>query len=118
MDRPAYPWTCFVRMRFDGVLGRVSVENAIHDMLIRHPLLRSVVKKSWRSHDWLPVDDPLVRVHWRVGKTGGPMPAAEHLDLPGDRLADLRRARRFVRRPDRAMASRLLRRRGIVLFCG
>lgn len=80
-DRPAYPWTIFVRGHFDGVLDRTAVENALHVALQRHPLLRSVVTRNGRRHYWNPVDGAQIEVHWQQGQTGGPLPPAQYLDL-------------------------------------
>ena len=38
-DRPAYPWSCFVRLRFSGCLDRAAFESAVRTVLARHPLV-------------------------------------------------------------------------------
>jgi len=81
-DRPAYPWSCFVRFRFDGQLDRGAFETAVGRVLQRHPLLRAKARMRGRNHvDWVVQDDPQPVLQWETGPVGGPFPPATHLDL-------------------------------------
>ncbi|MCY2991166.1 MAG: chromosome condensation protein [Planctomycetota bacterium] len=81
-DRPAYPWCCFVRMRFAGQLERTALEAALRTTLQRHPLLSSIVQKRGRKRlVWVAVTNPEPRIEWQSGPTGGHFPPASHLDL-------------------------------------
>ncbi|HSW02693.1 MAG TPA: hypothetical protein VLI39_21195 [Sedimentisphaerales bacterium] len=81
-DRPAYPWSCFARFRFDGQLDRGAFETAVGRVLQRHPLLRAKARMRGRNHvDWVVEDDPQPILQWEAGPVGGPFPHATHLDL-------------------------------------
>ena len=45
-DRPAYPWSCFVRLRFSGCLDRAAFEAAVRTVLARHPLFAAKVETA------------------------------------------------------------------------
>lgn len=81
-DRPAYPWSCFIRLRFTGQLDRVAFEEAVHRVLKRHPLFCATARIRGRTHlQWIPVDDPQPPITWASGPVGGSFPAAAPLDL-------------------------------------
>lgn len=80
-DRPAYPWSCFNRLRFRGQLDRAKFEQVVRAILQRHPLLRAKARMRGRTHlEWI-VDAPRPIVAWQEGPVGGSFPAATHLDL-------------------------------------
>jgi len=81
-DRPAYPWSCFMRLRFSGCLTRDVVERATEKALDRHPLLRAkVALRRLRRPQWVDVKDPRPVIHWQTGEPQDELPAARHLDL-------------------------------------
>lgn len=81
-DRPAYPWSCFVRMRFSGCLDRAAFESAVRTVLARHPLLTAKVETLGRGRlRWYTVDDPAPAIKWESAPVGGPLPPATRLDL-------------------------------------
>jgi hypothetical protein len=81
-DRPAYPWSCFVRLRFSGCLDRAAFESAVRTVVARHPLLASKIEKTWRGRlRWSSVDDPAPVITWESAPVGGPLPPATRLDL-------------------------------------
>jgi len=81
-DRPAYPWSCFIRLHFSGPLDRRAFENAVRTVLPRHPLFCAKARMRSRTHvEWVVQDDPQPIIRWESGPLGGPFPAATHLDL-------------------------------------
>jgi len=81
-DRPAFPWSCFARFRFDGQFDRGAFEAAVRQVLRRHPLLRAKARMRGRTHiDWVVQDDPQPIMRWESGPVGGRFPPATHLDL-------------------------------------
>lgn len=51
-DCPAYPASCFVRLRFQGRLQPDEFESAAKTTIARHPLLHSTVEKLGQKHVW------------------------------------------------------------------
>lgn len=81
-DRPAYPYNCFGRLRFDGILNRAAFESAAAVVLKRHPMLYSKVERTGGSRlQWVPVEHPQPAIKWKRGRTGGSFPLAARLDL-------------------------------------
>ncbi len=81
-DRPAYPWSCFVRLRFSGCLDRKAFESAVRTVLARHPLLAAKVETAGRGRlRWSAVEDPAPAIKWESAPIGGPFPPATRLDL-------------------------------------
>ncbi len=81
-DRPAYPWSCFLRLRFSGQLDRDAFESAVTMALDRHPLLRSKIKKRRFGRLWWEVvDHPQPFIQWRNGPLEDGFPTATHLSL-------------------------------------
>jgi NRPS condensation-like uncharacterized protein len=81
-DRPAYPWSCFVRLRFSGNLDRAAFESAVCTVLARHPLLASKIETTWRGRlRWSAVDEPSPVIKWESASVGGPLPPATRLDI-------------------------------------
>lgn len=81
-DRPAYPWSCFIRLHFTGQLDRAAFETAAREALKRHPLFRAKARMRGRTHlEWLIQDDPQPIITWQSGAMGGPFPAVTSVDL-------------------------------------
>jgi hypothetical protein len=81
-DRPAYPWSCFIRLHLTGQLDRAAFEKAVHMVLKRHPLFSAKARFRGRMHlEWVVEDDPQPIVTWRSGTPGGPFPPATSIDL-------------------------------------
>jgi len=81
-DRPAYPWSCFLRFRFSGQLDRDAFESAVTVALDRHPLLRSKIKKRRFGRLWWEVvDQAQPSIRWRTGSAEDGFPTATHLSL-------------------------------------
>lgn len=81
-DRPAYPWTCFIRLRLSGVPDRAALESALHRVLKRHPLLRSTIQTRGRRRPlWVEAESPQPEVRWMEGPTAGAIPPTLPLDL-------------------------------------
>lgn len=80
-DRPAYPWSCFIRLQLTGRLNREALDSALRRALERHVLLRSRIEQRGRRLHWVAVDNPQPHVTWITGPTGKDMPTATHLDL-------------------------------------
>jgi NRPS condensation-like uncharacterized protein len=81
-DRPAYPWSCFIYLKFSGVLDQKAFEAAVNAVIARHPLFSAKVdKKPWRRMRWAGVDIPQPRVKWELSPIDENIPPAERLDL-------------------------------------
>ncbi|MEQ8789132.1 MAG: chromosome condensation protein [Pirellulaceae bacterium] len=80
-DRRAYPWSCFVRLRFSGRIEQPSLEQAIRDVMPRHPLLCAKVVTRGRREYWQAVDDPMPEIVWIDGAPGQDYPRTGHQDL-------------------------------------
>src|SRR3972149_4875148 len=81
-DRPAYPWSCFVRLRFLGCLDRAAFQSAVRTVLARHVLLAAKVETSSRGRlRWSTMEDPAPVIKGETASVGGPLPPATHLDL-------------------------------------
>ncbi|MEN6336275.1 MAG: chromosome condensation protein [Phycisphaerales bacterium] len=81
-DRPAYPWSCFIRLHFTGQLDRAAFETAACRVLRRHPLFCAKARMRGRMHlEWVVQDDPQPTVTWQSGAVGGAFPAATSVDL-------------------------------------
>jgi hypothetical protein len=89
-DRPAYPMTGVVRLRFSGFLDCGALEAALATVVQRHPLLRATVRRTrwgrpkWVDHpDWRPV------IQWQAEANPYGFPNAGYMDLtqePGTRV--------------------------------
>jgi len=81
-DRPAYPWSCFIRLRFSGCLDRTAFETAVKATLARHPMLTAMLHTVGRGRlQWSVVENPVPIIVWEALPVGGPLPPATHLDL-------------------------------------
>ena len=71
-DRPAYPWSFFVRLGLTGCADRQAAEKALRHCVARHPLLSSIARQQ-RDGSWIwqrvPHPQPVVR--WTTGTGGG-----------------------------------------------
>jgi NRPS condensation-like uncharacterized protein len=80
-DRPAYPWSCFVRMEFSGRLDRAAFEKTVRVLLERHPMLASKVANGGGRLHWSAVENPAPIIRWETAPVGDRLPPASHLDL-------------------------------------
>jgi hypothetical protein len=81
-DRPAYPCSCFIRLRFAGCLDQAAFETAVRAVLARHPLLSAKVEVVGRRRlQWSVVEDPAPVMTWEASPVGGTLPPATHLDV-------------------------------------
>jgi hypothetical protein len=71
---------CFMRFRFAGGLVRATFEAAVKSALLRHPLLKSIVKIGWRP-SWFTLSMSQLNIAWQRGACGGPLPHATRLDI-------------------------------------
>jgi hypothetical protein len=78
-DSPAYPATCFLRLRFHGRLDRSAFEAAARIIVSRHPLLRATIRKNSGRYRWR-VGDVETDITWVEGDQS-PNPAIDHIDL-------------------------------------
>jgi NRPS condensation-like uncharacterized protein len=63
-DRPAYPWSFFVRLDFIGRTDQAAAELALKASLARHPLLTSIVQREGKTLVWEPVQNVAPAVRW------------------------------------------------------
>jgi hypothetical protein len=81
-DRPAYPCSCFARLRFSGCLDRAAFQAAVRTVVSRHPLFAAKIEADRRGRlRWAGVEDPQPRIEWESAPTGGPIPRGTRLDL-------------------------------------
>jgi hypothetical protein len=81
-DRPAYPCSSFVRLRFSGCLDRAAFQRAVDTALSRHPLLTAKVEIAGRRRlRWSLVENPAPVIVWEERPLDGRLPPATHLDL-------------------------------------
>jgi len=81
-DRPGYPWSCFIPLRFSGKLQPSMLEEALRMVLPRHPLLRSKVEQRGKRFFWVEDETAMPEIQWIEGAPGGnELPSATHLDL-------------------------------------
>jgi NRPS condensation-like uncharacterized protein len=80
-DRPAYPWTFFVRLGFAGCVDRRSAETALCHSIARHPLLSSIVWRRPGGWAWQRVEQPHPAVQWNTGDADDHYVKATRLDL-------------------------------------
>jgi hypothetical protein len=69
-DRPAYPWSFFVRLGFAGCLDRQIAETALCRSVAQHPLLSSIVRQRPGGWGWQRVEQPHPAVQWNTGGAG------------------------------------------------
>ena len=81
-DRPGYSWSVFFRLRFSKRLNEAAVRAAVLAVLPRHPLLCSLVRRTFLGGgQWIEAENktPLFESVPRVD--GREYPPAKHLDL-------------------------------------
>lgn len=79
-DSKAYPYTCFMRMQFEGRVNQAALELAARQALARHPLLSATIDESGRCPYWELEDEPTPQIKWREGEVDAPFPTAGFLD--------------------------------------
>lgn len=81
-DRPGYPWSCFIPLRFHGRLQANLLDEALRTVLPRHPLLRSKIEQRGKRFFWGLDESAMPEIQWTEGVPGGnDLPPATHLDL-------------------------------------
>jgi hypothetical protein len=89
-DRPEYPMTFALRLRFLGTIDRQSFEEAVEETVARHPLLRALVDRSIRQRPcWVSAGPIATPVDWLDPAAPYSCPRGEAIDLarePGLRL--------------------------------
>jgi hypothetical protein len=79
-DRPAYPVSTFLRLRFEGRFDRAALDEALSVGLSRHPLLAATVRPFRRHAAWVAAD-PLPRVCWLATPPTESLPPLPPLDV-------------------------------------
>ena len=81
-DRPAYPFSVYLRLRFTGQLNRGAFEAAMGRAISRHPLLRSRIEIHGRRCHWVTADEQPV-LEWMETTDGlcDEFPPCKHLNL-------------------------------------
>jgi hypothetical protein len=77
-DRPAFPMCFFIEIGATGELDQAAFREALQAALQRHPLLQSVMRRSWRGLVWQP--GPAPRVDWNP-VDDWPAPADRFLNI-------------------------------------
>ncbi len=89
-DRPDYPMTFAIQVRFQGKADRRSFEQAVQQAVARHPLLRATVRNRWGKRPvWQPALSPPPWIDWSDHDTPIDPRAARRIDLchqPGFRV--------------------------------
>lgn len=81
-DRPDYPMTGFVRLRFSQRLDLCAMGAAVQATLTRHPLLRSKVRRDARDRlCWEQVSTDSIPLRQWSADSQTEYPAAEYVDL-------------------------------------
>ncbi len=80
-DRPAYPMTLFVRLRFRGELDRRALTAALTATVARHPLQTCVVQRGRRGRRFWQAKQIEPAMHWSEGPLTGGLPSAPHINL-------------------------------------
>lgn len=84
-DRPAYPWSFFVRLGCAGRADRQAVVTALRNSVARHPLLSATVQRRGNGGwFWQQVAEPQPQVLWADGIGKRAYAAATHLDLSAE----------------------------------
>ena len=89
-DRPAFPMTGIVRLRFSGFLEKAAWEATVNTATERHALLRTTVQQQkGRRLYWIDQPDWRPKVHWHAPANAWGFPSAGYIDLkqqPGTRF--------------------------------
>lgn len=81
-DRPAYPWSFFVRLDFSGRAERTVTETALSRCAARHPLLASrAARQATGAWMWRPVEQPRPVVRWSTDGIEPTFGSATRLDI-------------------------------------
>jgi hypothetical protein len=84
-DRPAYPMTFFLRLRFTGNFERSRFHDALSVASIEHPLLRANVHGAATGITsqlaWVDASDKELSVRWDTGHPTVFLPKAMRIDL-------------------------------------
>ncbi len=80
-DRPAYPWSFYVKLHFAGVIDRAAFERAVEVVSRRHVLLCSLVQIRGKRLYFVPQRDALPQIDWRDESPGEQLPSTTHLDI-------------------------------------
>ena len=80
-DRPDYPTTCPLEMRFSGQLQREPFLNALREVIARHPLLAARVADGPNGPQWVPSGQSEPAFDWADESIAIDPPGGEYLDL-------------------------------------
>lgn len=80
-DRPSYPWSFFLRLRFRGEADRQAVELALARAVARHPLLRAIACQRPGGWRWLVRDETQTAVYWNTNAIDDQDFDAQYLDV-------------------------------------
>ena len=80
-DRPAYPWSFFVRLRFEGVIERAAFERAVETVVGRHVLLHSVVQQHGKRLYFVPQAGTSPQMIWLDEAPCDQLPESSYLDI-------------------------------------
>lgn len=79
-DSKGYPYTCFIRLRFDGRINKLAFDAAARRTLARHPLLGAKIDTSQWCPYWLLEDHPTPDIVWRNRQVTAQFPELGFLD--------------------------------------
>lgn len=80
-DCTAYPYTCFIRLRFQGCLQRDAIEKAAAQAAERHPMLTASIDPVSRRPRWSIDVRHSPAIDWRTDSITDDFPAASYLEL-------------------------------------
>jgi hypothetical protein len=81
-DRPKYPMSMIVRLRFAGQLDRRATTEALETVIARHPLLRAKVRKTQSGRlEWTTAADRAAEISWIEDPGDDRLPAMQPIDL-------------------------------------
>ena len=80
-DRPAYPWSFFVRLKFEGVIDRPTLGKALAKIIQRHPLLQSTVIQKGKRLFFVRQKDAVPEVVWSKDPPSEQLPHSRYLDI-------------------------------------
>ncbi|MBP86288.1 MAG: chromosome condensation protein [Planctomycetaceae bacterium] len=80
-DCAAYPYTCFIRLRFAGCLRRDEFEDAAAQAAERHPMLLASIEPKSRRPRWRMHSRRSPSIEWRTEPVTEAFPAATYLEL-------------------------------------
>jgi len=81
-DRPSYPMTFVVQLKFNGELDRAAFSDALAAAIQRHPLLTAIVGPGKGGKDcWIPAPHPQPLLSWGSLTCPIHFPEGEFIDL-------------------------------------